>query len=542
MNKKALLLGALLLNCEPAKVQTLEEFPVPRIEIKQDPETKPEEKLEQKVELKGQQCTIDLSNHFIPELLSLSRDANQYFITDDILKNPFQRERFGIFSSFAHYQKPFEHYAKAIEKRGKEMQPKIEAGFIPYTNEGTIKKISSLEKQLQDPALSVKKAELLRQEQGVLEKQIETIKKVQKILQWENFYQGEIQGIYDSKTSLAVVAYQKYHRQRLLSSYVTADGKFYELKTDGAVSRATQELLNKDFEEYVFSGAHRVLEERVFHAKCKDPTSGQERYPYVIEQKELDRLVDSAAKQLHLDSVEGMQLFFSTEHQTETVNLEIPERYQQDSMKFEIDVEKWDTGKWERVRSKTNLRLYAIENGKRVELFNTKAVVGGWVKNKKKGTQKHYQTPTRDFFIKSMLELPHWNPPEWAAQEEDVKEEEKLPGPFNAFGMLNTPLYYDNKPQKDPFRGWQDGDNGYRIHLTPWPSSVEYGGSSHGCIRIHPNMSRFFYFIIGYTPHTTILEDFEGRKTLKFTPFKGSIIPFDPEYYIKVRTCKEKCE
>jgi len=543
MNKKALLLGALLLNCQPEKVRTLEEFPAPKIEIKQKaPETKPQpEKLEEKVELKGQQCTIDLSNHFIPELLSLSRDADQYFLTDDLLKNPFQRERFGIFSSFAHHLKPFEHYAQAIEKRGKEVPQKIEVGFIPYTNEGTIKKISNLEKQLHGSVLPAKKAELLNQELRTLQKQIDTIKKVQKILQWENFYQGEIQGIYDSKTSLAVVAYQKYHRQRLLSSYVTADGKFYELKTDGAVGRATQELLNKDFEEYAFSGMRRVLEERVFHAKCKDQ-SGNGRSPYVIEPVELNKLVESAAKQFHLNSIQGVNQFFAKEHQTETVYLEIPERYQQESMKFEIDIEKWDSGKWERVRTKTNLRLYAIEDGKRVEVFGTKAVVGGWVKNKSKGTQKQYHTPERQFFLKSMLVLPHWNPPQWAAAEEEVKEEEKLPGPFNAFGILNTPLYYDNKPQKDPFRGWQEGDNGYRIHLTPWPSSVEYGGSSHGCIRIHPTMSRFFYFVSGYTPHKIILEDFEGRKTLKFTPSKGSIIPFDPEYYIKVRTCEEKCE
>ena len=533
MDKQSLIfLSAFFLNCQNRdKTQTLENLPIPKIEVI-IPENKPED-LEQKVELpKGEPCMIDLSDHFIPELLSQSKDAEQYFIQDDILKNPFQRERFGIFSSFAHHQKPFEHYAKAIEKRGKEVQPNIETGFIAYTNEGTVKKISKLEKQLQDSALPAKKAELLNQELKTLQAQVQTIQKVQKILLWEDFYQGEIQGIYDSKTSLAVVDYQKYHRQRLLGSYVIADGKFYELKTDGAVTRATQELLNKDFEEYAFSGVRRVLEERVFHAACKG------RNPYVIEQKELDRLVGSAAEQLHLNTVEGAQQFFSTEHGTATVYLDIPERYQQDSMKLEIEVEKW-----ERVRNKTNLRLYAIEDGERKELWQTKAVVGGWVKNKKKGTQKQYHTPEREFFLKSMLVLPHWNPPKWAAAEEEVKEEEKLPGPFNAFGMLNTPLYYDNKPQKDPFRGWQDGDNGYRIHLTPWPSSVEYGGASHGCIRIHPNMSRFFYFLVGYTPHTLMLEkDEEGKESLKFTALKGSYIPFDPGHFIHVRTCKEKCE
>jgi len=542
MDKKSLIfLSTLLFNCQNEKLQKLEQLPIPKIVI-QIPEIRPPEKLEEKVQPKGILCTIDLSNHFIPELLSQSRDAQQYFLNEEILHNPFQRERFGIFSSFAHHRKQFEHYAKAIERRGKEQQPKIEPQFVPYTTEGTFKKISSLEQQLHGKNISENKTQLIKQELETLQEQVKTIQKVQRILQWEDFYPGEINGIYDAKTSLAVLNYQKYHQRRLLSNYVTSNGKFYELKAEGAVNRATQELLNQDFEEYAFSGVHRVLEERVFHAKCKNPKSN-ERYPYVIEQPELNKLVGSTAKQLHLDSVEGVDQFFAAGQQNETVYLEIPERYQQNSMKLEIEVEKWDSGKWERMRVKTNLKLYAWEDEQKVELWQTKAVVGGWVKNKKKGTQKQYKTPGREFYLKQVTILPHWNPPQWAAAEEEVKDEEKLPGPFNAFGMLNTPLYYDNKPQKDPFRGWQDGDNGYRIHLTPWPSSVEYGGASHGCIRIHPNMSRFFYFLVGYTPHTLMLEkDEDGKESLKFTPLKGSHIPFDPEHYIKVRTCKERCE
>src|SRR3989344_2269520 len=145
MNKKELfLLGALFSGCGEEKPAFLENLPIPKIEVS-IPESEPPEKLEEKVQPKGQLCTIDISNHFIPELLSLSRDGQQYFSTEGSLQNPFQRERFGIFSSFAHHQKPFEHYAKAIERRGDQEQPKIELTFVPYTTEKTFKKISALE-------------------------------------------------------------------------------------------------------------------------------------------------------------------------------------------------------------------------------------------------------------------------------------------------------------------------------------------------------------------------------------------------------------
>ena len=79
-------------------------------------------------------------------------------------------------------------------------------------------------------------------------------------------------------------------------------------------------LLNKDFKDQALEGLQRVLEERVFHAECNG------RYPYVIEQKHLDRLVDSAAEQLNLHTPEGAQTFFSSEHKTATIYLDIPER------------------------------------------------------------------------------------------------------------------------------------------------------------------------------------------------------------------------
>ena len=531
MNKKELfLLGALFSGCGEEKPAFLENLPIPKIEVS-IPESEPPEKLEEKVQPKGQLCTIDISNHFIPELLSLSRDGQQYFSTEGSLQNPFQRERFGIFSSFAHHQKPFEHYAKAIERRGGQEQPKIELSFVPYTSDKTIQKISVLEQQLQDEKVQEKQKEKIKQDLETLQKQVQEVKDIQQLLRWEDYYKGEITGIYDAKTSNAVMRHQKRHRERLINPYIFINGIPYELKADGSINKPTRELLNQSFEEHAFGGVRRVLEERVFHAKCNG------RYPYVIEQPELDKLLSSTAEQVNLHTIRGVQEFFSTEHETATVYLDIPERYQQDSMKLDIEVEKW-----EKNRTKSKLRLYSVEEDERIELFQTRVVVGGKVKNKKTGRKKDYNTPEREFYLKHTTILPHWNPPEWAAQEEEVKEEEKLPGPFNAFGMLNSPLYYDNKPQKDPFRAWQEGDKGYRIHLTPWPSSVENGGASHGCIRIHPNMNRFFYFITGDTPHRIVLEDYQGKKSLKFTLPKGSFIPFEPEHYIKVNICEKKCE
>ncbi len=524
MNKKELLfLSALITGCQDEKLQTLEQLPIPRIEIKipKTEEQKPSEKIEEKVQPRGIACTIDLSNRFIPELLSLSRDAPQYFNTEGILQNPLQRERFGIFSSFTHHQKPFEHYMKAMKSRGNEKQPKIENKFISYTTGKTVKKISSLKQQIKDNKLPEKEIKKAKKELETLSAYVQIIQNVQKILRWEGFYYVEIDGIYNDQTAAAVMEYQRFHQQYLR----------YNQKIEGKINFFTRQLLNKDFEEYAFGGVRRVLEERVFHAKCNG------RYPYVIEQKELEKLVDSTLEQLGLNTLQGVQNFLSKPLDTATVYLEIPELYQQDSMKLEVEVEKWPKD-----RTKSKLRLFVVENEKRREIYQTKAVAGGDVKNKKTGRKREYKTPEGVFYMKNILLMPFWNPKKEVEEQEEVKEEEKLPGPYNAFGMILAPLYNNNKPQKKPFSSIQDGYEGYGIHLTAWPSSVEYGGASHGCIRIHPNMSRLFYFLARYTPHKVVLEEFEGRDTIKFIPLRGSSIPLEPEYYIKVNICEKKCE
>jgi len=518
MNKRELLLvSALTFDCQSEPLPILEHLPLPKIEI-QIREVIPDRPKEEP--LQEQPCTIDLSNRFIPQLLAQSRDAEQYFTTKGILQNPFQRERFGIFSDFQHHKESVEHYAKAIELRGNQAQPKIELKVVPYTTPRTLQRISALEKQLEDTALSSKQAEQRKRELNTLRTQLETIKKAQQILQWEGFYSAEINGIYDLKTTAAVMEYQRYQQQRL---------RYDEwLKIDGRINSATRELLNKDFEEYALGGINRVLEERVFHAQCEN-SPNHWRSPYVIEQHELETLTESTSQQLRINSLAGIREFLSKEHATATVGLKIPKRYKQNSMRLEVEVEKWEV-----TRAKSKLHFYTIEEDSRIELFQTKVVVGGWVREA--GGRIFSQTPEREFYLKNIIVMPYWNP------RKKAPESQLLPGPHNAFGMFAAPLYYSDRQQQEPFRGWQSDDNGYRIHLTPWPSSVEYGGSSHGCIRIHPSKSRIFYFLAAYTPHLLELEEYQGKSSLKFTVQKGSIIPFQPEHYIKVRTCKESCK
>jgi len=118
----------------------------------------------------------------------------------------------------------------------------------------------------------------------------------------EGFYNGKIDGIF-TNAATALMKYQYFHQQH----------RDYIWEVDGRVNSVTLPLLTKNFEEYALSWIRRVLEERVFHAKCDD------RYPFVIEQKELGILVESAAKQLHLDTVDGAQDFLQQEHGTESV-------------------------------------------------------------------------------------------------------------------------------------------------------------------------------------------------------------------------------
>src|SRR3989344_3033318 len=300
MDKKELLfLGLLATSCQSEEPKILESIPTSNVEV-----TTPKEQLDQKNEPpKDVLCTIDLSNHFIPELMLLPRDIQLYFTSDRNLQNPFQRERFGIFSGFEHHKQPFEHYAKAIERRGDQQQPRIDPSITPFTTERTLKRISTLEQQIRDPAFPEKQKEKTRRELQTLQGQVQEVKDIQQILRWEDYYKGEITGVYDGKIGNAVLKYQKDHLQRLANPLVLINGKFYELKADGRINNPTRELINRSYDDHAFSGVRRVLEERIFHAQCGD------RFPYVLESQKLANVVDSAVKELELDTIEGTRKF-----------------------------------------------------------------------------------------------------------------------------------------------------------------------------------------------------------------------------------------
>ncbi|MBU0470016.1 MAG: L,D-transpeptidase [Nanoarchaeota archaeon] len=269
----------------------------------------------------------------------------------------------------------------------------------------------------------------------------------------------------------------------------------------------SEEDHRKDYE-----GILRVLEERIFHANCL--LDGKERHPYVLEQKELTKLVESTAKQLGIDSLEGTKKFFEQPKDKVLVHLEIPERYKHDSLNLEIEVIKS-----KKDRKKTTFILYAVEEKEKVELLRTRAVVGG---GKRPNTHQEFNTPARTFYMKSVIIMPHWiPPPQWARV--NYGDISTLPGPYNAFGMFASDLYYDNKKPENIYARSLGIDDGFRLHLTSNPSSVENGGYSHGCVRIHPNLSRVFNFITEYTPHGKMKEHYR----------KGEVIPFT-ENFIKV--------
>lgn len=475
-------------------------------------------------------CLVDLSNNFIPPLLRLSKYWGTYFTTDGPLADQFERERLGIFSSFEHHKKPFQHYKKAIERRGDEEQPKIE-GFAAYISEKDIRAISRLESQIE-------KAEGDRSEKRLAElnEKVDKVKDIQKILFWEGFYDGEINGVYDHKTTRAVISYQKHHL-KLRHKHFHINNLIYVVQANGRVDKATKELMNKNLEDYAVGGIRRVLEERIFHMRCL--FGGSVKSPSVIEQKELDKLTAAAAEQTGLDSLEGIERFFRSQPNHARVKLEIPERYKRDHLKLEIEIEKWSSKKRKHPSLKTKLIIYSVEDEGRMELFRARAVVGGW--NKVKGQNKFFNTPEGRRYIKSQWIMPYWTPPKWSGEEKG--DPVTLPGPYNAFGMSAMVLHLTDKEPENIFRGWYNDDDGIRNHLTPWPSSLEYGGFSHGCVRIHPEMSRAHFFITRFTPHTIVLEKGnDGEQYLKFTALKGSFIPYKPEHYVPVNICKEKCK
>ena len=516
-------------SCNEQLHETPEEPPAPRLITEEQQQTLDDFLQEQLAQEQPTEniCLIDLSNNFTPELLTRVKDGQQYFSRQNELAIWQYRLRFGLYHSFPKQMKTeILHYQKAMERQGEAVRPRIEfTGRVRETSKQTLKLIEDLGA----------KSERTEQEQKNLEKfqdDVETVKNIQQVLAWEGFYTGEITGIYADMAS-AVVKYKRFHTNNF-NYQQEIDHKIFEWT-------GMKELLNRDFDAYAKRRFMDIFHERVAHMQCL--FDGSSRRPMVIKPEHLDSLAESAAAQLGVDSIEGMLAFLEAEHGTERLLLDVPDFYNQGYKKFKIEVQKWEDD-----RKKTKLIVYTREGDHWEEYMKTPAVVGGKQEMPNK-SKKMFHTPTSSeeepLWIKSFWFLQHWPRDEkWSEMEYEKDEPQTQPGPLNAFGMAGAILHFTNTPQKDPYKGWWDDDQNFRIHLTRAPWSVERGGASHGCVRIHPDMSRIFYFLMEYTPHfeNMVYDREEGRMILQQTPGRGTFLPIPSENYIPVVICERECE
>ncbi len=462
-----------------------------------------EEFFEGDEELVAQEYAIDISDHFIPEILRDSRYAEMYLASReelneqfgaDIFDGPLDRERFGIYSTFAPHipllRERIDHYQQALERRGEQETPfisyadSIEANF---TTERTLERIAEM---------LAREQRTEREERRLQEYQerVSLVQDIQTILSWEGFYDGEIDGIY-AQTGEAVAAYQRFHR----------------VDDDRVIGSVTRELLNTPLEEHFEQSSQlllHVFEERVFHAT------------YIIEPIMLEQATEEATRQLGLTTPESVFDFFANEQRPETVMLElhVPERYLQETMNVRIEIEKS-----ERNRRDTHLGLYAQEEESKVLLFSTRAVVGG--EHVVRGRRRDFPTPEGEFYLRRVLVFPRWFPPSWA--EEEYGDPLTQPGFQNAYGIMAAPFSRRQTIPEEPYTAHYGGDLPYLLHLTSAPESVESGrGRSHGCVRLHPDGgNHLFYFLLRYTPHRPL-----GR-----AEYRGEAVPFERAIPVSIR-------
>ena len=462
-----------------------------------------EEPFEGDEELVAQEYTIDISDHFIPEILRDSRYAETYLASvaelneqfgAEVFEEPLDRERFGIYSTFAPHipllQESITHYERALERRGEQATPQLsfeESIEANFTTERTLERIAEL--LAREPRTE-------REERRLQEYQerVSLVRDIQTILSWESFYDGEINGVY-AQTDEAVAAYQRFHH----------------VDDDGVIGSVTRDLLNTPLEEHFEQSSRPLLqafEERIFHAT------------FVIEPTVLEQVTEEAVAQLGLATPEAVLDFFADGQRPETVTLElhVPERYLQDSMDLRIEIEKS-----ERNRRNTHLELYAQEEESEVLLFSTRAVVGG--EYVIRGRRRNFPTPEGDFYLRRVLVFPHWFPPSWA--EEEYGDPLTQPGFQNAYGIMAAPFSRRQAIPEEPYTAHYSGDLPYLLHLTSAPESVESGrGRSHGCVRLHPDGgNHLFYFLIRYTPHRPL-----GR-----AEYRGEAVPFEQAIPVRIR-------
>lgn len=139
------------------------------------------------------------------------------------------------------------------------------------------------------------------------------------------------------------------------------------------------------------------------------------------------------------------------------------------------------------IKNKFEVNIYQNFNSEKVLLMKRKVCLG----RNKKG---RFSTPTGKYFLKRIIENPWWYPPKWADQKDPSK-----PGKNNPYGLWMSELSRDNSSGN--YNWGVKRDSGIRIHSTNNSRSIGRA-SSHGCIRLHPEVAKeLFPAILHYSKH-----------------------------------------
>jgi hypothetical protein len=194
-----------------------------------------------------------------------------------------------------------------------------------------------------------------------------------------------------------------------------------------------------------------------------------------------------------LDNVYDKVKNTTSDSDANSLNIEIPENFLVDTMNLSIRVYK---------QKKPKTEVIQEFNGTDISLLVQPVALGQNLKGK-------FSTPTGKFFLRRIINYPLWIPPDWAKDKTVPK-----PGRNNPYGLWMSEL---SKYNEIGNCDWSvSGDTNIRIHSTNLPSSIGTF-SSHGCIRLHPDIAEeLFPAILHYTPHG------EGKKTSR-----GIIFPLE---------------
>ena len=140
-------------------------------------------------------------------------------------------------------------------------------------------------------------------------------------------------------------------------------GLFYKYNSEGLLAaynlhQQNQSENNKKILENKIEEFNAFLEDRLFYST------------YVLNQEELNKLKQETKKQLGIDTLEGLIEFINKEPAEITVDLDIPEQYQVNSMQLRIEIEKGKT-------SRAKFRLYQIINDGDILITEQDAITGG---------------------------------------------------------------------------------------------------------------------------------------------------------------------